>query len=819
MATEAVTDSGPGSSEPDANALRFGRYVVLSRLGEGAMGVVYSAYDEILDRRVAVKLVRRRLSGDVPGRARLLREAQTLAQLSHPNVIQIYDVGEWQSQIFIALEFVHGRTLTAWLEEQPRSWSEIVEMFVQAGRGLAAAHGAGIIHRDVKPDNFMIGNDGRVRVMDFGLALPVGLGGDAETGPALSQSGRSLLRMTAAGSLIGTPAYMAPEQFLREPTDARTDQFGFCTALFESLYGYRPFPGSTIEEVSRNVLLGERAPIPARTPVPPPIQRAVLRGLESDPNLRFPTMQDLLAELAPTPERGRKRLRWALALAGLATASFAFVQAGTGGACRDAAEHLVGVWDEARSATVERAMLATGLDFAADTVARTRQALDAHADEWTDMHVRTCEAHRAGERSSAALDLQMHCLQRRRAELDALVDVLAEGDRGTVMNAAQAVAGLHSVASCGDPAALMDEQRRLGLPSDPAVAARVQLLQRDLAQVEALFLAGQLDRAVALVQRTIQAAEATGYAPTLAEALFWHGRIHTETGELEQAASSLWDAYLTSIRAGHDAVELRALVTDVHVQGYGLNDYPAAERAAAIARALIARRPPEVGVEAELLNNLANSRSAEGRLIEAERLYRRGIELRQRTEPDNLLPLGITQIGLGEALRLSGRVEEAAEVLHEARVTLDRHLGARHPFTCIARANFGLARLELGHLDEAARLIEPSLPQIIAAFGTDRLDFAEYFAATGVLHLGRGAITRAFADLERAHELAERSQQPIIRAVTHFALARALWDHDPSQRERALALARQAERDATTMRNARRQREIAAWLSTHGTEA
>ncbi|PCC75124.1 Serine/threonine protein kinase [Nannocystis exedens] len=819
MVTEAVTGGGAGPGEPDANALRFGRYVVLSRIGEGAMGVVYSAYDEILDRRVAVKLVRRKLSGDVPGRARLLREAQALAQLSHPNVIQVHDVGEWQSQIFIALEFVHGRTLTEWLEERPRSWSEIVEVFVQAGRGLAAAHGAGIIHRDVKPDNFMIDSDGRVRVMDFGLALPVGLGGEGDAAPALSQSGRAVLRMTAAGSLIGTPAYMAPEQFLREPSDGRTDQFGFCTALFEALFGYRPFPGSTIEEVSRNVLLGERAPIPARTPVPVRIQRAVLRGLESDPNQRFPTMHDLLAELAPAPERGRKRVRWALALVGIAAASFAFVQAGTGGTCRDAAEHLVGVWDEARSATVERAMLATGLDFAADTAARTRQALDAHAAAWTDVHVRTCEAHRAGERSSAALDLQMHCLQRRKAELDALVDVLAEGDRSTVMNAAQAVAGLRSAASCGDPAALMDEQRRLGLPSDPAVAARVQLLQRDLAQVEALFLAGQIDRAVALVERTIQAAEAAGYAPTLAEALFWHGRIHSETGELDQAATSLWDAYLTSIRAGHDAIELRALVTDVHVQGYGLHDYAAAERAAAIAGALIARHPPEVGVEAELLNNLANSRAAEGRLGEAEALYRRGIELRRRTEPDNLLPLGITQIGLGEAMRVSGRVEEASAVLHEASVTLDRYLGARHPFTCVARANLGLAHLELGHLDEAGRLIEPALPQIIAAFGNDRLDFAEYFAATGALHLGRGAVTRALADLERARDLAERSQQPIIRAVTHFALARALWDHEPSQRERALTLARQAERDAIVTRNARRQREIAAWLATHAAGA
>ncbi|MDC0674835.1 serine/threonine-protein kinase [Nannocystis radixulma] len=813
MVTEPPSDSAAGSSGPDANALRFGRYVVLSRIGEGAMGVVYSAYDEILDRRVAVKLVRRKLSGDVPGRARLLREAQALAQLSHPNVVQVHDVGEWHSQIFIALEFVHGRTLTAWLEEQARSWSEIVEVFVQAGRGLAAAHGAGIVHRDVKPDNFMIDSDGRVRVMDFGLALPVGLGNDVEGGPALSQSGRELMRMTAAGSLIGTPAYMAPEQFLREPSDARTDQFGFCTALFEALFGTRPHLGRTIDEISRSVLLGERVPIPARTPVPPRIQRAILRGLDNDPALRFPDMRALLAELEPPPERGRRRLRWAAAMVGIAAASFAFVQTRPAATCRNAAEHLVGVWDEPRGAAVERALLATGLDYAADTAARVHQAIDAYAAEWTDMHTRTCEAHRDGERSSVALDAQMHCLQRRRAELDALVDVLAESHGSTAMNAAQAVAGLRPVASCDDPVALLDEQRRLGLPADPAAATRVQALQRDLAEVEALFLAGQFDRAVALVDRTIHAAQAIAYLPTLAEALFWRGRILSDTSSMHEAASSLWDAYLTSIRAGHHAIELRSLVTDVHVRGYGLQDYATAERNAAIASALIARTSPEIGVEAELYNSLANTRAARGSLGEAEELYRAGIELRQRTAPHDLLPLGVTKVGLAETVRALGRPEESTELLREASQILGNQLGPLHPFARTAQANLGLAYLELGDLGEATKLLDSALPQMYAVFGADRPDFAEYFTATGTLHLGRKAIARALADLEQGYLLGERSGQPALRAVTHFALARALWDHEPTQRERALTLARQAERDAGAVRNAKRQREIGSWLA------
>jgi len=608
---------------------------------------------------------------------------------------------------------------------------------------------------------------------------------------------------------------MAPEQFLREPSDARTDQFGFCTALFEALFGTRPHLGSTIDEITRSVLLGERVPLPTRTPVPPRIQRAILRGLENDPALRFPDMRALLAELEPAPERDRRRVRWAAATLAIAAASFAFVQTRSEATCRNAAEHLVGVWDDSRSAALDRALMATGLDFAAYTSGRVRLALDAHAAAWTDMHTRTCEAHRDGERSSVALDLQMHCLQRRRAELDALVDVLVEGDGSTVMNAAQAVAGLRPVASCGDPAALLDEQRRLGLPADPAAATRVQALQRDLAQVEALFLAGRFDRAVALVEQIIHAAQAVGYLPTLAEALFWHGRILSDVGSMQQAASSLWNAYLTSIRAGHESIELRTLVTDVHVQGYGLQDYAAAERAAAVARALIARTTPEVGIEGELFNSLANTVSARGSLAEAEDLYRTGIEIRQRTAPDDLLPIGVTKIGLAETVRALGRTEESTQLLREANQVLGSQLGPLHPFARTAQANLGLAYLELGNVDEAAKLLEPALPQMYAVFGVDRPDFAEYFVATGTLHLGRKAVTQALADFEHGYALGERSGQPAVRAVSRFALARALWDHDPSQRARALTLARQAERDAAAVRNTKRQREIASWLAIH----
>jgi len=220
---ELVADTVPGAAE---GAVRIGRFQVLEVLGRGSMGVVYAAFDEALDRRVALKVIRRDTGRREAVRPRMLREAQGLARLSHPNVVQVYEVGEIAGQLFIAMEFLQGRTLLEWLAERPRDWQAIVDVFAQAGRGLAAAHAAKLVHRDFKPENAIVADDARVRVVDFGLVR-----GDREPdddaqppGPSRSLSG---LRITQSGAVIGTPAYMSPEQHLRRSVDARSDQFSF----------------------------------------------------------------------------------------------------------------------------------------------------------------------------------------------------------------------------------------------------------------------------------------------------------------------------------------------------------------------------------------------------------------------------------------------------------------------------------------------------------------------------------------------------------------------------------------------------------------
>jgi formylglycine-generating enzyme required for sulfatase activity len=312
---------------------RIGRYVIIERVGTGAMGVVYGAYDPELDRKVALKLIKPGQGGvKDTARARLLREAKAIARLQHPNVVAVHDVGMFEEQVFLAMEFVAGGTIKSWLAAQPRTWREIVDVFVAAGRGLAAAHAAGLVHRDFKPDNVLLDKESRPRVVDFGIARQAGaadeeLAGDtadvADDGTATlrdSGSKNALATLTKTGTWVGTPAYMAPEQFLGERGDEKSDQFSFCVTLYEALYGERPFAGKDMISISVNVTTEQLRPPPKDRAVPTWLRRVILRGLRASPSDRWDGMPALIAALSSDPvAKLRNRLIAGAVAAGMAT--------------------------------------------------------------------------------------------------------------------------------------------------------------------------------------------------------------------------------------------------------------------------------------------------------------------------------------------------------------------------------------------------------------------------------------------------------------------------------------------------------------------
>ena len=453
--------------ESDAAAgKRLGRFTLTRILGRGGMGEVWAAHDPELDREVAIKLLGLDARGlDDEGKARLRREAQAMARLTHPNVVRIYELGSDGNLMFCAMELVDGQTLRQWLET-PRSWRETLGVLMAAGQGVAAAHAAGLVHRDVKPDNVMIARDGRILVTDFGLAKLAGR--TSEPVPAdlrgVAIGSVASLALTRAGVLVGTPMYMPPEMFEGHHGDALSDQFSFCVTAYEALYGSRPFAGSTVAELIGSILDGPASPPQSRHAPPRGLWRCILRGLAFAKEARWPDMVALLTALervATAPRRRRLAISGAAAFA-LAGVAVAVGVSGLGGERPDD-EALVRAAGESRMASASnpdrmerlRAAFARTKDPAVAKLAEgTAGALGSYRDAWLAMRVDAWKAtHQRKEQSARLLEQRTLCLDRLADELEAFTQIASAAEKpDDLQRIAESARGLTPVSTCADEA-------------------------------------------------------------------------------------------------------------------------------------------------------------------------------------------------------------------------------------------------------------------------------------------------------------------------------------------------------------------------------
>jgi len=912
LRASTLSDSETDDDEPEdadtAGALRFergatiDRYIVLDRIGAGAMGVVYTAYDPRLDRRVALKVMHARPGAQASDVAtRLLREAQALAKLSHENVVAVHDANALGEVVYLTMELVDGVSLTRWLKQGPHSVDEIIKVFIQAGRGLAGAHAAGLIHRDFKPDNVLVGNDGRVRVVDFGIArgadgpdlltvdqamlrshdshpaVPAALpepsakrtaesperimertterqadgsvlpfastdrgvvpsfartqdladtakaDGRAERGgkpkdpaserPRLQASqletaipGLSSVRLTRTGALVGTPAYMAPEQHIAARVDARTDQFAFCIALYEALFGSHPFPAKNYMQLSLSVLGGKVDAMVGRSDVPVRVRKVILRGLSVDPDQRFPNMDELLLALSSDPElRRRRRFGFALLAGGVAGMMGLVGVEMFGGVppCEGADRHVIEVYADEVRAEISAAFLATGQPFAQRVLESTLGGLDRWSQRWGDMRREACElTHVHHEQSTELLDRRITCLDRHMRRLTATVGVLRGANKEVVLHAVESVDALPDLSECEDNDRLLS-----GEAPPPGQAAMIAAGEQLLAEAEAAHTAVQYDDAERLAGEALALAVAEGLPRVEAQALIVQGQIAKNRRRLDRAELSFTQAAALAERIGADELRATAWGELGVVLGVLQRHTAEAERllrhdervlerfgASRLERARLRERLGMVLATGQRNDEALVLLSAA--LVDAEELLgprsfglvpilnTRGTVYDQRGEADAALAEYARALAIAEAYvgadhpdiagilgnmaiveQHSGRLELARQHLERTLVIYRRSLGDEHPQTGWTHNNLGALFTMTGEYDAAAAQFELAFA-VLSKHGIGDADLADLLFNLGITHFMRGQFEQALGPYQDALTRSER-----VHGVDHVEVA------------------------------------------------
>ncbi|MBL9105973.1 MAG: serine/threonine protein kinase [Myxococcales bacterium] len=676
-----------------ADAVKIGRFQVLGRLGAGGMGVVYAAYDEQLDRKVAVKVLRQ--DGGDRGQQRLRREAQAMARLSHPNIVGVHEVGEEGDSVYVAMEFVRGESLDRWLE-RPRPWREVLAVFMAAGRGLQAAHAAGLVHRDFKPANAILGEDGTVKVLDFGLARAEVEAIAGEEGEATSPM---TARLTRTGAMMGTPAYMSPEQFAGEPLSAASDQFSFFVALYEGLYRTQAFAGDSVGALAVSVTKGRPNDPPGASEVPGWLRAVILRGLAREPGARWPDMAAALAALASDPARRRRRIAAVLGLAlvsGGASAAVVRVAGGDGGRCEGVAAASERVWHAERAATAHAAFAASG-PIGEQTWALLEPKLAAWIEAWARRRGERCAAYAAGELSDTLHDRSVACLERQLARVDALVTAFVVADARTVEQAPPAIAGLPELGLCDDAEYLLAE---VPPPEDPQARAAVADGREALEAARAAIDLGAHDAALARATTVAAVGRSLRYEPLVAQAEVVRGEALLWQQDVAGAEAALGTGLELGLAGGDERTAVEALARRIYVQAELAGRPAQALDDAPIDRALLRRVPSDGRLAWLVENNIAVAEERQGRVEAAAEGYAAALRIAGELGDGAAFELLVSQYNLGLLRGQARQFVRATELLRAARTTAERIYGPDHP------ALIAFIEGEAGSAHEAGRSLE-----------------------------------------------------------------------------------------------------------------
>jgi serine/threonine protein kinase len=704
---------------------RFAGFQVRGVLGRGAMGVVYEAWDPTLERRVALKLLR---SPSRRAAERLLREARALARLDHPGVVRIWAADVHRGAVYIAMELVEGQNLREWMKT-PRSWGEVLAVMIGAGRGLAAAHAAGVIHRDFKPENVLVGWDAQARVLDFGIArvsaqhpdhlshTSDGSGtrdGEASCGSeSLSGSfaGGDVIdagheQLTEAGSLIGTLLYMAPEQHARERADERSDQFGFCTTLFEALYGRHPFPARTIEQLAMRVTEGQISFPDDRSKVPRWLEKVIVKGLSPEREDRFANMEALIDALERYPSRRRRR-NSVLTVAAVAVAAVTLgvmvPRSEAADPCVDSGHEIDEVLGEDARERISARFAALEKPWAVEMGERVDDTLDGWSGRWVEARTQVCQARHA-HRDATPLDQQREaCLAAQLAQVDALGEVLTEIPSRTLTNAEYMLAALP------DPTMCVGEDPPVGRPQ---LDGQEQLVE-ELTELVWLSLAEGGDsqtrtRAERLVEQVRALPSEPQAQALLADALIVLAHTQITDGDLTLAEAHLREAARTAERIEADGIRARAVVD----LGWTLANSPGRADDAVVvledAAALLERtgspwfeRVRQQQAFGEAL--LASGQHHRARAVFEAMLLEIG-ESGDRHETHVTTLMGLSRVAAAE--RKHARALEYAE---QALAAIERRTGDKSPLLAAPLTNIGQAQAGLGNYEAARTALERSI--------------------------------------------------------------------------------------------------------------